>query len=79
MSGVPEASLERSAAHLARAVTLAPQITTARYELALTYLELDRKPAAIEALRTVLPLEPPERLDQVLQERAAALIREHDD
>lgn len=73
---LPEASLERSAAHLERAVKLAPQITAARYELALTYLELDRESAAIEALRTVLTMEPQERLDQVLQERAAALIRE---
>ncbi len=73
---LPEASLERSAAHLERAVQLAPQITAARYELALTYLELDRKSAAIQALRTVLTIEPQERLDQVLQERAAALARE---
>lgn len=73
---LPEASLERSAAHLERAVKLAPQITAARYELALTYLELDRESAAIEAMRTVLTMEPQERLDQVLQERAAALARE---
>lgn len=73
---LPEASLERSRAHLERAVKLAPQIIAARYELALTYLELDRKAAAVEALRTVVTMEPQERLDQVLQERAAALIRE---
>jgi hypothetical protein len=74
--GVPDASLERSAALLARAVRLSPAYVAPHLELARTYLELDRDADARAELETALSLPPRERLDTVLQDRARELLRE---
>ena len=74
--GVPDASLERSAALLERAVRLAPGYVAPRLELARTYVELDRESEARAELEKALALEPRERLDRILQAEAGALLRE---
>lgn len=76
--GVPEASLERSAALLGRAVRLAPAYVAPHLELARTYVELDREEKARAELEKALALPPRERLDAVLQERARELLRDLD-
>ena len=74
--GLPEASLERSAALLERATRLAPDYVAPHLELARTYVELDREADARAALERALELAPREQLDRVLQEQARALLRE---
>jgi tetratricopeptide (TPR) repeat protein len=74
--GVPDASLERSAALLIRAVRLGPDYIAPHLELAHTYVEMDREAEARAELEKALALEPRERLDGVLQARASELLRE---
>ena len=76
--GVPDASLERSAALLERAVRLGPAYVAPRLELARTYVEMDRDAEAREQLAKALAVAPRERLDQVLQARARELLGELD-
>lgn len=74
--GVPDASLERSAALLERAVRLAPAYVAPHLELARTYEELDREAEARAELEKAVALPPRERLDAVLQGRARELLRD---
>jgi tetratricopeptide (TPR) repeat protein len=74
--GLPDASLERSEALLARAVWLAPDYVAPHLELARTYLEMDRSAEARAELEKALALVPRERLDAVLQARARQLLRD---
>jgi tetratricopeptide (TPR) repeat protein len=74
--GVPDASLERSAALLTRAVRLGPDYIAPHLELAHTYVEMDREAEARAELEKALALEPKERLDGVLQTRARELLRD---
>jgi tetratricopeptide (TPR) repeat protein len=74
--GVPDASLERSAALLTRAVRLGPDYVAPHLELARTYEEMDREAEARAELEKALALEPKERLDGVLQTRARELLRD---
>lgn len=74
--GLPDASLERSAELLERAVSLAPDRITPRLELARTYAEMDREANVREQLRQALSLEPNEKLDIVQQRRARDLLDE---
>ncbi len=76
---LPEASVEASAAHLERAVALAPDFVTPRVELALTYLEQDRDEAAREELRRAIALPPKEQLDRLRQREAQELLEEIED
>lgn len=76
--GVPDASLDRSAALLGRAVRLAPAYVAPHLELARTYVEMDRDEEARVELEKALALPPRERLDAVLQDRARELVRELD-
>jgi tetratricopeptide (TPR) repeat protein len=76
--GVPDASLARSAALLARAVRLAPAFVAPHLELARTYEEMDRDEEARAELEKALALPPRERLDAVLQDRARELLRDLD-
>ena len=76
--GVPDASLERSAALLGRAVRLAPAYVAPHLELARTYVEMDRDEEARAELEQALALPPRERLDAVLQDRARELLGELD-
>lgn len=76
LGGLPDASLERSRAQLERAVRMAPGYVAPRLELARTLLELEREAEARSQLERAIALEPRERLDRVLQERARALLRE---
>jgi tetratricopeptide (TPR) repeat protein len=76
--GVPDASLERSAALLGRAVRLAPAYVAPHLELARTYVEMDRVEEARAELDKALALPRRERLDAVLQDRARELLRELD-
>lgn len=76
---LPEASVEESAAHLERAVALAPDVITPRVELALTYLEQDREEAAREELHRALALPPREQLDRLRQAEARELLEEIED
>jgi tetratricopeptide (TPR) repeat protein len=76
--GVPDASLERSAELLERAVRLAPGYAAPRIELARTYVEMDREARARAELEKAIALEPREQLDRVLQARARALLAELD-
>ncbi|MDX1623338.1 MAG: hypothetical protein R3199_05095 [Gemmatimonadota bacterium] len=74
--GLPDASLERSARLLRRAVELAPDTITPRLQLARTYVEMDREAAAREQLRRAVSLEPEERLDVAQKRRARELLEE---
>jgi tetratricopeptide (TPR) repeat protein len=74
--GVPDASLERSAAFLERATRLAPGYIAPHVELARTYVEMDREAQARAELEKALALPPKERLDRLLQEQARALLRD---
>ncbi|CAN5854168.1 hypothetical protein BH20GEM1_BH20GEM1_10130 [soil metagenome] len=74
--GVPDASLERSAALLSRAVRLGPAYVAPHLELARTYSEMDREAEARAELEKALAIEPRERLDAVLQSRARELLRD---
>lgn len=74
--GVPDASIERSAALLERATRLAPDYVAPRLELARTYLEMGREAQARREIETALGLEPKERLDRILQAEARTLLRE---
>lgn len=74
--GLPEASIERSAALLERATRLAPGYVAPHLELARTYVELDREADARAELERALELAPREQLDRVLQEQARALLEE---
>jgi tetratricopeptide (TPR) repeat protein len=76
--GVPDASLDRSAALLERAVRLAPAFVAPHLELARTYEEMDRDEEARAELEKALALPPRERLDTVLQDRARELLRDLD-
>jgi tetratricopeptide (TPR) repeat protein len=76
--GIPDASLERSAALLERAARLGPGYVAPHLELARTYAKMDRETEARAELERALALEPQERLDRVLQERARELLRELD-
>jgi tetratricopeptide (TPR) repeat protein len=73
--GVPEASLERSASYLERAVRLGPGYVAPHLELARTYAEMDREEARGE-LDKALALSPQERLDRILQGQARELLQE---
>lgn len=74
--GVPDASLERSAALLQRATRLGPGFVAPHLELARTYGEMDRKAEARAELEKALGVEAREQLDRVLQERARELLRD---
>lgn len=74
--GLPDVSIDRSAAMLERAVRLAPDYITPRLELARTYVELDRRSEALEQLEAALDLAPREQLDRLQLEQAAALLEE---
>jgi tetratricopeptide (TPR) repeat protein len=74
--GLPNASLERSAALLERATRLGPGYVAPHLELARTYAKMDRETEARAELERALALAPRERLDRVLQERARALLRD---
>lgn len=74
--GLPDASLERSATLLRRAIGLAPRYVTPHLELARTYLEMDREEAAIEEVRSALDATVRERLDEIQRERARELLGE---
>ncbi len=76
--GVPDASLERSAAFLGRAVRLGPGFVAPHLELARTFAEMDREEEARAELEKALALPPQERLDSLLQDRARELLRELD-
>jgi hypothetical protein len=76
--GLPDASLERSAALLERSVRLGPAYVAPHLELARTYVEMDREEEARAELQRALAARPTERLDRVLQERARELLRELD-
>lgn len=76
---LPEASVESSAAHLERAVSLAPDYVTPHVELALTYLEQDREEAAREELRRAIALPPREQADRLRQREARELLEEVED
>jgi tetratricopeptide (TPR) repeat protein len=74
--GVPDASLERSAALLERATRLGPGFVAPHLELARTYEEMDREAEARAELEKALDLQAREQLDRVLQSRARELLRE---
>ena len=74
--GLPNASLERSAAYLERATRLGPRYIAPRVELARTYAEMDRDEDAIAQLDRALALPPQERLDSILQQQARSLLTE---
>jgi hypothetical protein len=76
--GVPDASLDRSAALLGRATRLGPGYIAPHLELARTYAEMDRKADARVAIERALALPPRERLDVVLQVQARELLRDLD-
>lgn len=76
--GVPDASLERSAAFLGRAVRLGPGYVAPRLELARTFAEMDREEEARAELEKALALPPQERLDGLLQDQARELLRDLD-
>ena len=76
--GVPDASLERSAALLERAARLAPAYVAPHLELARTYVEMDREGEARVELEKAIALPARERLDTVLQDRARELLRDLD-
>lgn len=76
--GVPDASLERSAALLERAVRLGPGYVAPHLELANTYVEMDREREARAELEKALAVTPRERLDGVLQARTRELLRDLD-
>ena len=74
--GVPDASLERSAALLGRAVRLGPGYVAPHLELARTYAEMDRDAESRAELEKALALPQQERLDGLLQNQARELLRE---
>ena len=74
--GVPDASLERSAALLQRAARLGPGFVAPHLELARTYVEMDREADARAQLEQALTLQAREQLDRVLQARARELLRD---
>lgn len=76
--GLPDASLERSAALLERAVRLAPDYVTPNLELARTYAEMDRERDARAALTRALDAPVREALDTIRKEEARLLQRELD-
>jgi len=76
--GLPDASLERSAALLERAVRLAPDYVTPNLELARTYAAMDRERDARDALKRALDSPVREALDTVRKEEARRLRRDLD-
>lgn len=76
LGGLPDASLEQSAAALERARRLEPSIVFTHVELARTYAELDREEAALREIERALSLPPREQLDRVLKEQARELKTE---
>jgi hypothetical protein len=74
--GVPDASLERSAALLERATRLGSGFVAPHFELARTYEEMDREAEARAELEKALGLGAREQLDRVLQARARELLRD---
>ena len=75
---LPEGSKEGSAAHLERAVELAPDYITPRVELARTYLELDKDADAQRELEAALALRPREEADRIRLGEARELLEEMD-
>lgn len=73
LGGLPDASLERSAAALERARRLEPGIIFTHLELARTYAEMDREDAALREIERALALPPREQLDRVLKDQAREL------
>jgi len=78
LGGLPDASLERSAALLERSVRLAPDYVTPNLELARTYVEMDRERDARDALTRAIDAPVREALDTVRKEEARLLQRELD-
>lgn len=73
LGGLPQASLQSSAAALERARRLEPGIIFTHLELARTFDEMDREEEALREIERALALPPREQLDRVLKEQARQL------
>lgn len=73
--GLPEGDLMESAAMLERAVALDDSLTSAHFELAQTYNDLDRRDEAILHLQRVLVLPPQNTADMRNRETAERMLQ----
>lgn len=74
----PDVSLEESEVHLVKAVRLEPNEVTLRFQLAQTYLAMERKADGRRQLEAALAARARDRLDQVQQAEARKLLAELD-